>query len=61
MNEPLTSRPRTLKEIATYYNVDVKTVKNWLSCDTLKDVQPEKGRYYSIRQLKRIIEHLGEA
>ena len=44
MNEPLTAKPRTLKDIAIYYNVDVKTVKNWLSCETLKDIKPEKGR-----------------
>lgn len=61
MNEPLTAKPRTLKDIAIYYNVDVKTLKNWMSCETLKDIKPEKGRYYSIRQVKLIIQHLGEA
>lgn len=61
MTEPLTAQPRTLKEIAIYYKVDTKTVKKWLSCNTLKDIKPESGRYYSIRQLKLIVEHLGEA
>lgn len=60
MYEPITSRPRTLKELASLYSVSIPTFKSWLSCDALRNVKPEKGYYYSIASLKIIVGHLGE-
>lgn len=59
-NEKIASRPRLLKELAEYYKVSTKTMKKWLSCNTLSSVVPEIGNFYSIRQVKEIINHLGE-
>lgn len=58
-NDRIDSKPRTLKELAQYYNVDRATFKKWLQCQTLAHVRPEVGRYYSIKQVKEIINHLG--
>jgi hypothetical protein len=58
--EKLTSKPRTLKELAIAYSVSKQTFKGWLSIEELKEVKPETGYYYSIKQVKIIIEHLGE-
>ena len=52
-------RPRLLGDLAAYYKVDRKTFKSWLKCESLKDIKPESGYYYSIRQVKFIISHLG--
>lgn len=49
-----------LKELASAYNVNQKTFKAWLNCNTLKHIQPEVGFYYSIKQVNEIINHLGE-
>lgn len=57
--ETLTSKPRTLKEFANYYQVSPKTFKNWLDCKTLNGIKPESGYYYSIAQVKLIVDHLG--
>ena len=54
------SKPRTLSELAAYYEVDVRTFKKWLDCETLKNVRPESGRFFSIKQVKVIIDHLGD-
>jgi len=59
MTEKLDSKPRTVGELARYYCVSVKTFKKWLGCDTLKHIHPETGRFYSIKQVKEIINHLG--
>ena len=56
----ITSRPRTLKEMANFYHVSIKTFKQWMKCDTLKDVRPVNGYYYSIASVKAIVQHLGE-
>lgn len=55
----LTAQPRTLSELACAYHVSKRTFKKWLSCDTLKDIQPI-GNFYSIAQITRIVNHLGE-
>lgn len=60
MDETITSRPRTLKELASFYNVSIPTFKSWLGCDALRNVKPEKGYYYSIASVKIIVGHLGE-
>lgn len=60
MEEPITSRPRTLKELAALYNVNIKTFKSWLDCNALRNVKPEKGYYFSIASVKIIVGHLGE-
>lgn len=53
------SQPRTIGELARYYNVDKKTFKKWLSCKTLGGIHPENGNFFSIAQIKTIINHLG--
>lgn len=60
MTEKVTDKPRTLKELAVFYQVSTKTFKSWLNCDTLGNMRPENGYYYSIAQLKIIVNHLGE-
>lgn len=60
MTGKVTDKPRTLKELANIYQVNTKTFKNWLNCDTLRDIRPENGYYYSITQLKLIVSHIGE-
>lgn len=57
--DPIWSKPRTLKELAAYYDVDKRTLKKWLSCATLGSLKPETGRFFSIRQVKVIVAHLG--
>lgn len=57
--KPIDSLPRTSGELARYYHVDPKTFRKWMNCNTLKDVKPEAGNYYSIAQVKIIVEHLG--
>lgn len=57
--DPFWSKPRTLKELANYYKVDKRTFKKWLSCPTLSDVRPERGYYFSVKQVQIIIKHLG--
>lgn len=59
MAERIDSKPRTLKELAIYYDVSYQTLKNWLKCEHLKGIIPERGYYFSIKQVKIIIEHLG--
>lgn len=54
------SKPRTLKELAILYSVSPKTFKSWLNCPTLQHIRPEKGNYYSVKQVKEIVNHLGE-
>lgn len=54
------SKPRTISELATYYNVDVRTFRKWLKVPTLSSIRPEAGRFYSIRQVKIIVGHLGD-
>lgn len=61
--EPLTAKPRTLKELSVAYGIDPRTFKNWLKFYYLqKDIsfcQPEFGYYYSIKQIEEIIAVMG--
>lgn len=59
MAEKITDKPRTLKELAAYYEVDTRTFKKWLECETLSGIKPYKGYYFSINQVNKICEHLG--
>lgn len=59
MSNRIESKPRTLGELAAYYEVDKRTFKRWLTCPTLAGIRPEVGRFYSINQVKAIIKHLG--
>jgi len=59
--EKLTDKPRFLSELAIAYNVNKKTFKDWLFCETLKDIMNSRKKYYfTISEVKRIVEHLGE-
>lgn len=57
--DPFWSKPRTIGELANYYSVSYPTFKRWLSCPTLSGIKPEVGRYFSVKQVKIIINHLG--
>jgi len=57
--DKIDSRPRTLKELAQRYNVSKNTFKSWLLYDSLKHIKPI-GRFFSILQIKEIVNHLGE-
>lgn len=52
-------RPRLLCELAAYYKVSRNTMRKWLKSDSLKTIQPETGIYFSVKQVKMIVEHLG--
>ncbi|MDL2296654.1 DUF4248 domain-containing protein [Bacteroidales bacterium OttesenSCG-928-C03] len=59
--EKLSDNARTIKELSIAYGVSVKTVRKWLSCDSLAPVLGEKiGNYFNVRQVKSIVDHLGE-
>ncbi len=58
--ERIFDKPRTLSQLAAYYEVDIRTFKKWLACDTLSNIKPEVGRFYSIKQIKAIVMHLGD-
>lgn len=59
MNQRIDSRPRTVGELAAYYGVDRRTFRKWLLCPSLQGIRPETGRFYSIKQIRIIINHLG--
>lgn len=58
-SQRIDSKPRTLGELAAYYEVDKRTFRKWLACSTLADIRPEAGRFFSINQVRIIIKHLG--
>jgi hypothetical protein len=53
-------RPRLLSELAAYYKVSRNTMRKWLKGHSLAHIRPETGNYYSIAQVKMIVEHLGK-
>ena len=59
MKQRIDSKPRTLGELAAYYEVDKRTFRKWLACSTLNNIRPETGRFFSINQIRVIINHLG--
>lgn len=59
--EPLTARPRTMKELCNYYGVSRHTIKGWLERSPKIDFEtPESGYYYTIKQLRQIVDAIGE-
>ncbi|MDX9696476.1 MAG: hypothetical protein RBT49_11860 [Bacteroidales bacterium] len=56
-SENITDKPRTSSEMATFYSVDIKTFNKWMRCDQLVHIK-KIGYYYSIAQIKEIIQHL---
>lgn len=58
-DERIDSGPRTIGQLAAYYRVDRRTFRKWLSCPTLSGIRPETGRFFSVRQVRMIVEHLG--
>lgn len=62
--ENLSDRPRTMKEVAAYYGVGTKVVRAWMRQYGLADLASRRGRgrpyYYTILELRRIAEVLGE-
>jgi len=60
MKDRIDSKPRTTGELAAYYSVSKSTFRKWMQVPSLASIRPEVGRYYSIRQVKMIVEHLGE-
>jgi hypothetical protein len=58
--EKLTSKPRTLKELAAAYSVSKSTFKDWLKYPPLNNIQKKGGYYFTISQVTEIVNHLGE-
>lgn len=60
----LNDKPRYLYELAHAYNVSVETFKKELDVPELKDIlqncKLKKTYFVSIKNINRIIEHLGE-
>jgi len=50
--------PKTLKELAEFYQVSSRTFKKWLSCNSLQSIE-RIGNFYSISDINKIVEHLG--
>ena len=59
MTQRIDSKARTISELAAYYGVDPRTFRKWLACPTLGGIKPETGRFFSIKQIRLIINHLG--
>ena len=51
-------RPYTLKEIASLYRVSKLTLKKWLK-PFEKDIGERIGHFYSVKQVKIILDKLG--
>ncbi len=60
----LSDRPRTLKEVAAYYGVSARVVRGWLCCHQLRDLAYRRGTgrgyYFTVAELRRMAEVLGE-
>lgn len=58
-SDNITNKPRTLKDLAEFYSVDIRTMRSWLDSPQLKHILDNKiGNYFSIAQIKEIIAHL---
>jgi transposase len=51
-------KPLSLKDLAGLYDVDYRTIKKWIR-PFQKEIGKKNGRYYSIAQVKTILEKLG--
>lgn len=57
-SEILPNRPYTPKELAAIYQCSAKTFRKWI--DRMEaQVGPRVGNYFTPRQVKAILEHLG--
>jgi len=55
----ITSKPKTIGELARAYGVSVPTFRKWLKCEQLKHILKEKdGNYIQIPHLRQIVKHL---
>lgn len=54
----LEARPYTQKQLAIYYGVSVKVLKNWLKNFT-ELLGARKGHFYNLEQVKIIFDKLG--
>ena len=63
MNGKITDKPRKPCELADYYGVSLGTFNGWISrVIELSDIRRKrKGCYYSILEVKKIVEHFGES
>lgn len=58
-NQPVNVKPASSKELAAMYGVSPKTLRTWLQ-PHLEKIGERKSRYYTARQLRIIMEVLGE-
>ena len=60
----LSDHPRTLKEVSAYYGVSSRVVRGWLRSHQLSDLAHRRGTgrgyYFTVAELRRIAEVLGE-
>ncbi len=52
-------QPYTHKELAAHYRCSAKTFRRWL-LQIAEDIGPRAGHFYSPRQVRIIVEKLGE-
>lgn len=50
--------PKTLKELAGFYQVSTRTFKKWLARKSLQHIE-RVGNFYSIADINKIVDHLG--
>ena len=53
------SKPRTLKEVAAFLNLSEKTVRRWLRIAEIVNEKRRNKNYFTIAELKSIINELG--
>lgn len=51
-------KPYTKKELASIYQISVRCLTSWIQ-RIKPEVGPKQGKYYTIRQVKIILDHLG--
>lgn len=59
INEKFEIRPRTTKEMAGFYNINLCTFRKWLN-PFRNEIGEKVGLYYRPAQVKKIIELLGD-
>jgi hypothetical protein len=57
-SDEINIKPYTLKELAAIYKMTVRAFKRMIS-DIQQELGPKNGRYYSIIQVKLILERKG--
>jgi hypothetical protein len=56
-NNRLEVKPYTKKELAAIYCISVRSLSNWVN--KFPEVGPKNGKYYTVIQVRTIIEKLG--